>query len=275
MMTSIDTLSVQRPNLPAGHVDLWYCYLDRITNSSQLNQYYELLSVRERDCLARFRLDRVCKEYLVTRALVRCVLSHYTDVSPDHWNFIAENHGKPVVQSPWEGYGAFNLSHSSGLVICAVAAGGQVGADVESLDRKTTGIPLARRFFSRQEVDLLCQAPEHEWQELFLQIWTLKESYIKAIGHGLSMPLDRFFFTLPDDGPPELYLTEQAASPQTGWQFAQLRLPSRHHISVAISPEDQNADMVVHAREMIPLEGAVSGDPAICSSANNWCFLNG
>ncbi len=275
MMTPSDTISLQRPNLPGGHIDLWYSYLDRITNPLQLDQYYELLSAMERDRLARFRPERVRKEYLVARALVRCVLSHYTDVPPHRWNFIAENHGKPVVQSPWEGYGAFNLSHSSGLVICAVAAGGQVGADVESLDRTTTGIPLARRFFSRQEVDFLCRAPEHQWQELFLQIWTLKESYIKAIGHGLSMPLDRFFFTLPDDGPPKLYLTDQAASPQTDWQFSQFRLPSRHHISVALSLEDQNSDMVVHAREMIPLEGILSGDPVICSSANNWCFLNG
>jgi 4'-phosphopantetheinyl transferase len=274
MMPPSDTISLQRPNLPGGHVELWYTYLDRIANPSQLHQYYELLNAMERDRLARFRLERVRKEYLIARALVRCVLSHYADVPPQRWNFIAENQGKPVVASPWEGYGAFNLSHSSGLVICAVAAGGHVGADVESLDRTITGIPLARRFFSRQEVDLLCQAPEDQWQELFLQIWTLKESYIKAIGHGLSMPLDRFFFTLPDDGPPELYLTDQAASPQVGWQFAQLRLPSRHHISVALSLEDQDSDMVVHAREIIPLEGVLSGDPVICSSANNWYFVN-
>ncbi|HJN64588.1 MAG TPA: hypothetical protein QF761_00140, partial [Pirellulales bacterium] len=124
MMTPSDTISLQRPNLPGGHIDLWYSYLDRITNPLQLDQYYELLSAMERDRLARFRPERVRKEYLVARALVRCVLSHYTDVPPHRWNFIAENHGKPVVQSPWEGYGAFNLSHSSGLVICAVAAGG-------------------------------------------------------------------------------------------------------------------------------------------------------
>lgn len=275
MMIASDETGLQRPDLPADHVDLWCSYLDRTTAPAQLEQYHALLNEKERAHLSRLRLPRIREEYLVARALVRSVLSLYADIPPENWDFSAEDYGKPVVKFPWDGFGTFNLSHSAGMVICAVAAGGQIGADVESLDRKTTGISLARRFFSPAEVELLRQAPQAERQELFLQIWTLKESYIKAIGQGLSMPLDRFFFALPGEGPPELYFTDQAAHPQTDWQFAQLRMSSRHHISVAISAATVPSNWVLHAQEIIPLQGVVSLEPMICSEANHWYVANG
>lgn len=273
-MMARDNPVLQRPDLAPGQIDLWYCYLDRTTAQSQLAQYRKILTDREQDRLSQLRMKRVHDEYLVARALVRSSLSYYGNVAPSDWLFTEENLGKPLVHAPWKGFASFNLSHSARLIVCAVAGEGLIGVDVESLDRRTTGLSLARRFFSRPEVEMLTATPKSEWQETFLQIWTLKESYLKAIGHGLSMPLDQFFFEFPTGGPAELHLVDRPARVEDDWLFAQLRLPSRHHISLAVSMETERKSIVVRAREVIPLGDVISVTPIICSEANNWYSRN-
>jgi 4'-phosphopantetheinyl transferase len=83
----------------------------------------------------------------------------------------------------------FSLSHSGERVLCAVSAL-PVGCDIEKLGRDTAS--LARRFFHPKERDWLFSLPEEEQGAAFFQIWTGKESFIKAIGLGLSQPLDSF-----------------------------------------------------------------------------------
>jgi 4'-phosphopantetheinyl transferase len=278
---------MQQPNIAPGHVDLWYTHIDRTDAPGLRDQYRELLRGEERDRAARLKLPRVRDEYLVTRALVRHVLSHYADVPPGAWAFVQNAHGKPIVSAPWPGFAAFNLSHSAGLVACAVAAVGQMGVDVESLQRKTTGIDLARRFFSAAEVSLLEACPSHRQHETFLQIWTLKEAYIKAIGHGLSFPLDKFSMSLPADGPPRIqFAPDHNLAPEEmpcDWRFAQIRFHTHHHLSLAVSfPQSQ--ELVVNAREVVPLaddlprtaslagetDQATLAEPFLCDRANHW-----
>ncbi|MBR1742986.1 MAG: 4'-phosphopantetheinyl transferase superfamily protein [Lachnospiraceae bacterium] len=87
----------------------------------------------------------------------------------------------------------FNLSHSGEYVICAVSEK-EVGCDVEKISEYREGV--AKRFFSSSEYEMLLDLKtEQEKAEIFFRLWTLKESYIKAIGKGLSMPLDSFSFS--------------------------------------------------------------------------------
>ena len=97
----------------------------------------------------------------------------------------------------------FNLSHTDGLIACAVTIGREVGVDVEHIQRRLTH-DVAGRFFAPREVDDLKALPEDEQQRVFFDYWTLKEAYIKARGFGLALPLGDFAFTLAPPAPPQI-----------------------------------------------------------------------
>ena len=101
--------------------------------------------------------------------------------------------GKPYLDGT-EGV-FFNLSHSGEYAVCAVSEK-EIGCDVEKISE--CRLTLAKRFFSAAEYDmLLAQETEEEKQELFYRLWTLKESFIKAVGKGLYLPLASFSIVFP------------------------------------------------------------------------------
>jgi len=89
----------------------------------------------------------------------------------------------------------FSLSHSGDMALCAVSSL-PIGCDIEKIERFNA--PLARRFFHPRECEWLFSRPENEQAAAFYRLWTCKESFIKAIGLGLSQPLDSFA-VLPGD----------------------------------------------------------------------------
>lgn len=131
------------------------------------------------------------EETLLARVLARAALSHAAGgVPPGDWQFARSRHGKPYVVGPrpeWR----FNVSHSDGVVACAVSDRYDVGVDVERRDRVNDLLGIARRYFAAAEVAQLTG----DARRRFFEIWTLKEAYVKARGDGLTLPLDRFAFT--------------------------------------------------------------------------------
>ena len=102
---------------------------------------------------------------------------------------IAVHHGgKPYLKSQNNCY--FNISHSGEYAICAISEQ-EIGCDVEQISNYRKGI--VERFFSPSERQLFSGInTEEEKKMLFFRLWTLKESYIKTVGLGLSVPLDSF-----------------------------------------------------------------------------------
>ena len=70
---------------------------------------------------------------------------------------------------------------------------------MENFLARPVSTAIANRFFSPTEAAALSGVPEHRRQERFFEYWTFKESYIKARGMGLSIPLDRFSFHYSDE----------------------------------------------------------------------------
>lgn len=92
----------------------------------------------------------------------------------------------------------FNLSHAGEYVLCAVSDE-DIGCDIEETARD--GMAIARRFFSREEFEMIeAQPSRKEQDEQFLRYWTLKESYVKCSGRGLKMPLEDFTVRPGTDG---------------------------------------------------------------------------
>ena len=235
-----------------GIVDLWLFLLDDVDEPGRFRSYEALLSREERERRDRFRFERDRRLYLATRALVRTSLSRYRDVSPEEWRFAADDRGRPRLVGPELSPPIhLNLSNTAGLVACAVSvAHPRVGVDAEAKDRPAA-LEIAERFFAPGEVQALRALPGERQRARFFAYWTLKESYIKARGVGLSLPLERFAFLLEEG--PEIGV---AFEPELGdvparWRFALLHPTPRH--ALAVAADTAGAPLSLRAARCVPL----------------------
>jgi 4'-phosphopantetheinyl transferase len=235
--------------LPAGEAHLWYAHPDKIRDADALRRCDALMTPEERARGARFIPDAARHRHLVTRALVRCVLSRYADVAPGAWRFVENAYGRPEVDPVCDAPGLrFNLSHADGLIVCLVARNMDVGVDVEDTSRVVDYLGIGTRFFSPREATALAAAPEARRAERFFDYWTLKESYIKARGMGLALPLAAFSFDLDGQGTAIAFEPPIEDDP-VAWQFDRLRI-GRHTVATAIRGAD--TPVVLRVREMVP-----------------------
>lgn len=170
------------------NIDLWFWSLDQPPD--RVDQLAAHLSADETARAARFIHDIHRDQYLAGRGRLREILADYAGDNPANLRFDYRKEGKPSLPlGP-----AFNLSHSGGWAALAVGQDVPIGIDIEAFRPVDEGI--ARRFFSAREYADLSALPKAQWEAGFFNCWTRKEAVIKAIGLGLSMPLDSFDVTL-------------------------------------------------------------------------------
>jgi 4'-phosphopantetheinyl transferase len=150
----------------------------------------DLLDQAERDRAARFVFDRDRRRFVLSHAWLRLVLGRFLDRPARSLRFATANRGKPHLVDPPLDL-RFNLSHAGERALIAVTLGREVGVDIEAM-RDVDVAALARRFFAAGETDALLALPEAEQRAAFLRCWTRKEAFIKALGDGLTFPLDQF-----------------------------------------------------------------------------------
>jgi 4'-phosphopantetheinyl transferase len=211
--------------LGTGEVDLWWCPYEKIDSEDLLARWEDWITDVERERKQRFKFPQHRKQFLATRALCRWALSRYAPVQPQTWRFGEGEHGKPFIRHPAAQRGvSFNLSNTMGMVVCAVSTHHrQLGVDVEAMDRRTEPLAIADRFFSDSEVRALHSLPSEQRRERFFSYWTLKESYIKARGMGLALPLGHFGFELDARSPISIAFSPELDDDPARWQFALLR----------------------------------------------------
>ena len=193
-----------------------------------------LLNVEERQQQQRFIPPAKRHEYLVTRVLVRSVLGEALGKAPEAVQFVLNPWGRPALapgSSPSPLH--FNISHADGLVVCLVSTKHEVGVDTELLSRAPELLALAPEVFAPEEQRALAALHGNAQAARAVTLWTLKESYIKARGMGLSLPLDGFTFRFTDS---EISLEVEPALDDDGtrWQF-QTQTLGAHRISMAIA----------------------------------------
>jgi 4'-phosphopantetheinyl transferase len=235
---------------------VWLAFYDDITDDRLHAAYLDLLNTAEREQETRFYFARDRRRYLITRALVRTVLSRYVSVPPKEWIFSTNAYGRPEIVNAQarEARLSFNISHTSGLIVLAVSARRALGVDVENVRAREVSIEIADHYFAPHEVAVLKAAPANEQRYRFLEYWTFKEAYIKARGMGLSLPLDKFSFDYPDDRAVQIAIDPELADDAARWQFWQCR-PTPEYL-VAICAErigTQSPSLIV--RQAIPLGG--------------------
>ena len=193
-----------------------------------------LLSADERARYGRFVFPDDRRDFAEAHALLRRVLSLYAAVAPPAWIFDAPPGEKPALV-PWLGAPplSFNLSHTRGLVACAVALDADVGVDAERIDRVADGEDIAARYFTAGETAALmaCDSPGRATR--FIELWTLKEAYLKAIGRGLARPLNEVAFAFAADG---TIAWDVPGAARDEWRFALFPLPNARIAAAVTSP---------------------------------------
>jgi 4'-phosphopantetheinyl transferase len=188
------------------------------------------LSPDERSRLERFQFQEDRRDYALAHDLLRRSLSRLAPVSPAEWMFESGEYGKPRVNPPGL---AFSLSHTHGFVACAVARDLRVGLDIERIDRRIDAQAIADRFFSAPEATALERSVGDRQAALFVELWTLREAYVKALGLGLSQPLTDLSFDLDEDA--RIRVPALPGAGRHPWLFAVFAPSPQTRMAVAAS----------------------------------------
>jgi len=191
--------------LAKDEVHVWRAPLDQPVPPG----FDRILSEAELKRARRFRFERDCSHFIVAHGLLRIILSRYVGVEPSRLCFCSNLYGKPaLVASSAQAAVRFNLSHSDGLVLYAIARDREVGIDLERIQTDFAFEQIGEQFLSLREAAELDALPTCLRREALLTWWTRKEAFVKARGQGLSMPLDQFSVSLAPSQPARLYTHE-------------------------------------------------------------------
>ena len=181
-------------------IDIYTVRLE--ADAARLDSLYEILGPQERERAMRFRFAEHRREFIVCRGTLREILAPYLALHPGRIAFSYNRYGKPYLR---DSDIHFNVSHSGGWALQAVARDCEVGIDIERVDARFASDQIPERFFSPREVAQLRALPMSRQTAAFFRCWTRKEAYIKARGLGLALPLDSFDVSVGADDPPALW----------------------------------------------------------------------
>jgi 4'-phosphopantetheinyl transferase len=207
---SSDALARKR----TAHV--WMASLD--VSDAVLDDLFTVLSADERSRASRFVFERDRRAHIAAHGLLRYLLSDYTALPPAGLRFMEGPRGKPALAEDAEGL-EFNLSHTAGFACFGITRGAPIGVDVERIRPLDDLDTLARHNFAPSEVEELETLAGDCRVTGFFNCWTRKEAYVKAVGDGLSCPLDGFEVTLAPGAPARLRRIEHSEIAAAHWSL--------------------------------------------------------
>lgn len=179
------------PLLQNQEVHIWCADLN--IHDDLLQQMLNTLSHDEKERAARFVREADRLHFISARSILRDILSRYCGCNSKDIQFEYNAKGKPFLSKDQSHLKIhFNLSHSNDIALYAVSKMENIGIDIEYTKKDIHPLDIAERFFSKDEILLLSQLPTADQLNGFYKIWTRKEAYVKAIGEGISHPLDQF-----------------------------------------------------------------------------------
>src|SRR5258706_9719550 len=214
-------MSPMNTNVPfptSSEVHVWAIWLTAPEKTACA--YRELLLPDETARADKFAFDQLRRRYEISQGGLRLLLSRYLSCHPRELTFSFGPRGKPALcDSELE----FNLSNSGDLSVYVITVGCAVGVDVEQVKPLRDLENIASRYFCGAEArELLSIGSKLAMQEAFFRCWTRKEAYIKAVGTGLYLPLDRFQVTLLASDPPRFVHIGESPTIANEWTLQHL-----------------------------------------------------
>lgn len=184
--------------LATRDIDVWAVQLT--ARDVVVESCFAILSPDERVRADRYRFDGYRRSFVLSRGILRALLGCYLSVPANTIRFSYTKWGKPCL------FGSnsdiqFNVSHSTNTALYAMTRQCILGVDIERVRPLQDMYRIAERFFCPEEIEDLRALPPAERETAFFNCWSRKEAYVKAIGEGLLMPLNRFRVTLTPGDP--------------------------------------------------------------------------
>jgi 4'-phosphopantetheinyl transferase len=180
--------------MSGSEVHIWSASLDQ--PAIAIRRLARTLSAAEWARADRLRFERDRLRFIVGRGLLRTILGRYLNLEPGRVRFHYNTYGKPALANSSDRcqIGShsdlqFNLAHSHGLALYAVARARVVGVDLERIRPIAEADQVVERHFSAQERAVYHALPSDEQRWTWFNCWTCKEAYLKARGQGLQWPL--------------------------------------------------------------------------------------
>jgi 4'-phosphopantetheinyl transferase len=201
------------------------------------------LDPSERERAARFHFVRHARAYILGRGVLRALIGTHLNLPPEAIRFRYGAKGKPALDLG-SGSFCFNFSNSGPFGLYAFTLGCELGVDVEELRAVPEIEDIAARFFARDEIADLMSLPDPERPRAFFSCWTRKEAYIKAVGDGLSVPLDSFRVTLLPGAPARMTHLNGSEESAVAWTLHDVS-PTPEHAG-ALAYRDHPRTLVVN-----------------------------
>jgi 4'-phosphopantetheinyl transferase len=210
------------PDLQEGDVQIWCISLT--SEVAYINGLWSDLSIDEQVRANRFHFQTDRKRYIVSRGMMKRILSRYVDVKPDRLQFKYNYYGKPDLAEDFsQAKLRFNLSHSHELALLAVTRQREIGVDLEHICDATSDKNIPANFFSPKEMASFRGLPPERRREVFYRRWTRKEAYLKATGKGLAVETE-FEVPLSSEMLPASLNPHSASQEIKNWVFSDLSL---------------------------------------------------
>ena len=232
-MKSASVRSAPTPWLVEHVTHVWCSNLD--DTFLEEGEWTGLLNADELQRARRFRFARDCRRFAAGRTTLRMLLAGYLEDEPAKLSFHYSDHGKPGLAGAHQNSRLkFNVSHSGNVAIFAFVLDRNVGVDIERVHTDIEVDAVAQRFFSPYERLALAALPASEKYLGFFNCWTRKEAFVKAVGQGLSLPLENFDVSLTPREPARLLATRPEAREAERWAMIAPGIQPEHVAAVVV-----------------------------------------
>lgn len=186
-----ENLNIDSRFLDEEAVHLWTIKLSETKN--KLDFFKNLLCSDEIKKAGKFRFEDDQLRSIIGRGSLRFLMSKYIGLSPEKILFEYGDKGKPYIEEiKRKGHFSFNISHSGDIILIGFSCFENIGVDVERIRLSNDFKSIAFNYFHPLEIKFLDSFDEDEKNNIFFQIWTLKEAFLKSTGQGLGKPLKSF-----------------------------------------------------------------------------------
>jgi 4'-phosphopantetheinyl transferase len=217
----------------SADVYLWHVNLDRPT--PEVDALRPILSIDERERATRLRAPGLERRFVICRATLRLVLGKRLRRDPSAIQFRYSATGKPELADRDVNRTHFNVTHSGEAAKIAISEEEPVGIDLERIRPDFATSAIAERFFSVTERTALRQIPEDQRATAFFRCWTRKEAFVKAIGAGITFPLDGFDVSLEPGALAGLLAIRGDAEAARLWTICELSADPGYVAALAIA----------------------------------------
>lgn len=221
--------------------DVWILFPHKVCSKHLLNKYIEFLNAEEKESYYGYVNQDAAFTYLCSRVLLKSIVSSYIDIPPNDLVFSKGLYGKPMIcRSLGDGRQIyFNLTHTRDMVAVAISRSNNLGVDAELIEDSMDFMEICFDNFAADECQLFDQLPNGKQKELFYKLWTLKESYLKARGEGLLLPLHYPSFSFTKEGNIKCKLDKKLDDNPSDWQFSLFHPTCDHIVSVSVNTKEK------------------------------------